>query len=1845
MENQSVADGGLQYLPQITVQYIYLDFDGELTSYNGEILSLEEVEVQDPCLTEERIKNILAELNAKYAHRNIVFVTAPPETAEYSTIFIGKTSAFDPYGNFAGVAETVDENNAVKNDNAFVNLDSTSSDAEIIAVISHETEHLTGILNHDGTGLEAYAAHRIIGPGTTSTGITISSGNSVTISSGGVANSMTVTSSGVAYVLSGGVANNTLVSGRFFMVLENATMFVSSGGSVSNTVLRENGWLYLSGGKAVKTTVDPQCWMQVYRGASATSVTVNGGGTLIVDSAFISEVDAAAKARVVLCSGAQVRGRNYFGGTITLSATVDFSSAEVCYSLEDRLSTDSFIINDLSLITGAPSYSVIVSATQTVGTYMLAAGASAFNGSITVRNTGGTSYGTLSVGNALVYNNFKYTLTQSSGILSFGVSQYVSSTASNVKVYSSGFLTSQNSSINGAVLVSGGNNSMFVSSGGIANSTTISSGGFMAVSSGGTANSTTVSYFGSVHISGGGVANKTVVNNFGRVYISSGAVVNSTTVNSGGEIAIFSGGVANRTTVQGLGAHLSILTSGMSPIFLPPIHGVISISSGGIANSTTVNSGGCTYIYSGGVANSITVNSAGTMQISNGGVATGTVVNSQGKLSILSGGIHRGTLQIVSGGTVSAYQGSVIDFSVSGRTTGDTYLINDLSQITGAPSYTITVSADQSFGTYKLAAGASAFNGSITVRNTGGTSYGTLSVGNVLVCNDVKYALTLESGNLSLVVSQNEQYDLSATFTHAEYGDPLNISIVTGTYSDSARITADDNVYVDWFIANMGDSITVPFKTALYLDNALLAEWTHASGLESNYLDGLDDYDLGKLSVGSHTLTLVTDYGNAIAETDENNNTYTKSFYVSSAADNVKVYSYGTLTSQNSSINGAVLAGGGNNSMFVSSGGAVNSTTVSSGGVMVLYAGGSADNTFVNNSGGVLLSGGTLTNTYMTGNGSVTILNGGLAEGTFMSGNGVMDVYNGGAANRTSVACGNVTVHNGGFVNSTVVTVDPNGTLCGTMTILNGGVANCTTVNSLGELFISSGGIHRGALQIVSGGTVSAYQGSVIDFTIYDRTEADGYLINNFNRIKGAPTYTVTVSGSQASGTYKLASGAILFKGTIVVFDTYGTERGTLSVGSTLSYGSCSYTLTRSGSTFSLVVTNSAQYDLSATYSHGEYGGPLNISVVEGTYSDSTSITVDDHVYVDWFVANMGDSITGPFKTALYLDDTLLGEWTHARGLGSNYLDGLEDLDLGKLSAGSHTLKLVTDHGNVIAETDESNNTYTKTFYVSQTATQVKVYSSGTLTSQSSTISGAELAAGANNSMFVSAGGTAANTRILGNGNVYVSSGGMVINTHVGFTAHQISGNTVVSSGCLRVHAGGQALNTTVSAAVAGNGGVFHIEKGGAAGNTLICGGRMYISSGAFHAGSLQVVSGGTVSAYQGALIDFTLVGRTTASAYLINDLSLIKGAPSYSITVFADQASGTYKLAQGASGFTGTLSIGSSDAEYGSVAVNGDDVVYRNKSYSLDLVGGDLTLTISAVASQTDSNDLDGNGLADTILRHTRQGYCGAWLTKGDSSVIGWGDLSTIGSDVDLLGMGNVKDSSESGLDIFMLNGNSVAAWITENGKVSGYRTLYKVNANMEVLGIADFDRDGVTDYLLRSTTGDVGCIMGDGNRWNYFQSLGKEWRILGTGDFNGDGADDLILKHDAGFAGTWLTQEDGSVKWRNLDTLKGGLEIIGSGDFNGDGTDDILLRKGNWIGAWLVENGSVDGFMGIDTNSHSIEQIGDFDGDGIDDLRIRSAAGDIGVLYVKGADTTQWQYFQSVGSEWSTAFDAKVF
>ncbi len=125
-------------------QVIYLDFAGaEDVSYDNNALNIHinNIDVEHSSLTEEQQFAVITDLNAKFAGTGVCFTAAPPETDEYSTIYVGKTDDFKPYGNFSGLAETIDAGNSNKSDNAFV---FTSSNQLITETIAHEAGHLLG---------------------------------------------------------------------------------------------------------------------------------------------------------------------------------------------------------------------------------------------------------------------------------------------------------------------------------------------------------------------------------------------------------------------------------------------------------------------------------------------------------------------------------------------------------------------------------------------------------------------------------------------------------------------------------------------------------------------------------------------------------------------------------------------------------------------------------------------------------------------------------------------------------------------------------------------------------------------------------------------------------------------------------------------------------------------------------------------------------------------------------------------------------------------------------------------------------------------------------------------------------------------------------------------------------------------------------------------------------------------------------------------------------------------------------------------------------------------------------------------------------------------------------------------------------------------------------------------------------------------------------------------------------------------------------------------------------------------------------------------------------------------
>jgi hypothetical protein len=111
-----------------------------------------------------------------------------------------------------------------------------------------------------------------------------------------------------------------------------------------------------------------------------------------------------------------------------------------------------------------------------------------------------------------------------------------------------------------------------------------------------------------------------------------------------------------------------------------------------------------------------------------------------------------------------------------------------------------------------------------------------------------------------------------------------NKIVTTHTYgstTDTSSLVVTSPIYIDWAVANLGVSnVTTAFRTNLYVDNLLRTYFTISYTVPANYWTGYIGYSIGLLSHGSHTITIKTDSTNQVSESNESDNTYSKTIFV-----------------------------------------------------------------------------------------------------------------------------------------------------------------------------------------------------------------------------------------------------------------------------------------------------------------------------------------------------------------------------------------------------------------------------------------------------------------------------------------------------------------------------------------------------------------------------------------------------------------------------------------------------------------------------------------------------------------------------------------------------------------------------------------------------------------------------------------------------------------------------------------------------------------------------------------------------------------------------------------------------
>ena len=464
--------------------------------------------------------------------------------------------------------------------------------------------------------------------------------------------------------------------------------------------------------------------------------------------------------------------------------------------------------------------------------------------------------------------------------------------------------------------------------------------------------------------------------------------------------------------------------------------------------------------------------------------------------------------------------------------------------------------------------------------------------------------------------------------------------------------------------------------------------------------------------------------------------------------------------------------------------------------------------------------------------------------------------------------------------------------------------------------------------------------------------------------------------------------------------------------------------------------------------------------------------------------------------------------------------------------------------------------------------------------------------------------------------------------------------STEVRGGLLEIRSGGSAVGAKVN----GDAAYMNVSAYGVGSNTNVTnGGRLTVFKNGVHSGSLIFANGGSAVVSSGGRIDFSLSGRSASSDYLINYLSLVGGAPTYTITVSGNQASGTYKLAQGASNFSGSITIGNGSLNYGSVSVNGAALSYNGATYKLIKNGGNLTLTVGGTGGGagggtgggtgggagggcgecTDdvNSNLLSNGVSQIVAWDSDQGKVGYLATNGNSRPAWKGIWEWSSAEADLWRVAGVGHFKGTGVDydgVLLYNGvgDRFAAWTNLRTGSYGYVNLCKVDGSFNTQCLANLDGDEYDDIIIYDDNGSIGVVL-DGTTykdiWHVEPWEQAKWTVVGAGSFD-DGVDKLVMvNNENNFVYLWSNNDTSFSSWnwstKSVAKLGVGWEVAAVGDFSGDGIDDIMVldRVTNNVWVWDDGNSNNKRWRGTLGTGFEIEAVGDYNGDGCEDLLLR--------------------------------------
>ncbi|MCH8819603.1 MAG: S8 family serine peptidase, partial [Acidobacteria bacterium] len=158
-----------------------------------------------------------------------------------------------------------------------------------------------------------------------------------------------------------------------------------------------------------------------------------------------------------------------------------------------------------------------------------------------------------------------------------------------------------------------------------------------------------------------------------------------------------------------------------------------------------------------------------------------------------------------------------------------------------------------------------------------------------------------------------------------------------------------------------------------------------------------------------------------------------------------------------------------------------------------------------------------------------------------------------------------------------------------------------------------------------------------------------------------------------------------------------GTHTVTLMVDSTAQIDESD----ESDNTFTKTITITEGVPNLTPFQPSGWSDRIVVSTTTGSHTDSGTLSSTDSLFVDWAVWNNGTGSTDKrFITSLLLDDQEIQTWFTDPPHKPHFFVFIEDFELGALSPGTHSLKLVADSSLQIEESNETDNEFTRTIEI-----------------------------------------------------------------------------------------------------------------------------------------------------------------------------------------------------------------------------------------------------------------------------------------------------------------------------------------------------------------------------------------------------------------------------------------------------------------------------------------------------------------------------------------------------------------